>query len=375
MNIAVNTRLLLKGKLEGIGWFTAETLKRITAQHPEHHFDFFFDRPYDHSFIFSSNITPHILPPPARHPLLWYWWFEKSVPRKLKQTKADLFLSPDGYGSLSTEVKQVIVIHDVAFEHFETHNKKAVQLYYKKYTPLYAGKANRIATVSEYTKQNLIDFYKISADKIDVVYNGSHEYFHPLSEEEKKMIKARFAGGCDYFLYAGALQPRKNIVNLLRAFDFFKQHHSTTMKLILAGRNWNYEEAIQVHKKMKFHHDVIFTDHLSREDLSNVMAAAFALVYVSFFEGFGIPVLEAMYCDVPVITSNTSSMPEVAGDAALLVDPHSPNDIAEKMSMLFLKEELRQLLIEKGRHQRQKFSWQTSSERLWSCLMKATGRN
>lgn len=186
MNIAVNTRLLLKGKLEGIGWFTAETLKRITAQHPEHHFDFFFDRPYDPSFIFSSNVTPHILPPPARHPLLWFWWFEKSIPRELNQTKADLFLSPDGYGSLSTEVKQVIVIHDVAFEHFETHNKKAVQRYYKKYTPLYARRANRIATVSEYTKQNLIDFYKIPAGKIDVVYNGSHEYFRSLSEEEKK---------------------------------------------------------------------------------------------------------------------------------------------------------------------------------------------
>ncbi|MBU6205399.1 MAG: glycosyltransferase family 1 protein, partial [Bacteroidetes bacterium] len=101
MNIAVNTRFLLSNKLEGIGWFTYETLKRITRAHPEHQFHFLFDRPYHNEFIFSGNITPHILPPPARHPLLWYWWFEQSVPSVLKKIKADLFLSTDGFLSLS----------------------------------------------------------------------------------------------------------------------------------------------------------------------------------------------------------------------------------------------------------------------------------
>src|SRR5512139_2040469 len=102
MRIAVNTRLLIKDKLEGIGWFTYETLKRITRKHPEHEFIFLFDRPFDKEFIFAQNIIPVIITPEARHPILWYLWFEYSVPRALKKYKADIFLSPDGYLSLST---------------------------------------------------------------------------------------------------------------------------------------------------------------------------------------------------------------------------------------------------------------------------------
>src|SRR5690606_7224010 len=117
MRIAVNTRLLLKGKLEGIGWFTYQTLERIVKQHPEHEFIFFFDRPYDRSFVFASNVTPVVLSPQARHPVLFYLWFELGIPRLLRKYKADLFLSPDGFSSLSTKVPTCLVIHDLAFEH------------------------------------------------------------------------------------------------------------------------------------------------------------------------------------------------------------------------------------------------------------------
>src|SRR6186713_1838153 len=112
MKIAVNTRFLLKDKLEGIGWFTYESMKRITQQHPEHEFIFLFDRPYSPDFIFSSNITPKALFPPARHAFLWYWWFEGSVAAFLKKNPPDLFLSTDGFLSLRAPVKQVAVIHD-----------------------------------------------------------------------------------------------------------------------------------------------------------------------------------------------------------------------------------------------------------------------
>src|ERR1035437_5428435 len=112
MNIAVNTRLLLKDRLEGMGMVMFETLKRITNQHPEHHFFFIFDRDYDEEFLFADNITPIIIGPQARHPVLFYLWFEYSIPRILKDIKADLFLSPDGYLSLSTKIKSLPIIHD-----------------------------------------------------------------------------------------------------------------------------------------------------------------------------------------------------------------------------------------------------------------------
>ena len=117
MRIAINTRFLLKDKLEGIGWFTFEVVKQLVTNHPEHEFIFLFDRPYDKSFVFAKNVTPVVINPPARHPLLWYWWFEWSVPYALKKHKIDLFFSPDGYLSLKTNVPTVIVMHDLAFEH------------------------------------------------------------------------------------------------------------------------------------------------------------------------------------------------------------------------------------------------------------------
>lgn len=118
MKIAVNTRLLLKNRLEGIGWFTYETMKRIAQWHPEHEFFFLFDRPYDPKFIFSNNITPVVLYPQSRHPILWYLWFEVSVKRFLKSNSIDLFISPDGYMSLSSDVPQLGIIHDINFFHY-----------------------------------------------------------------------------------------------------------------------------------------------------------------------------------------------------------------------------------------------------------------
>ncbi len=138
MRIAVNTRLLLKGKLEGIGWFTYQTLERMVRDHPEHEFIFFFDRPYDPQFIFASNVTPVVVHPQARHPILFYIWFEWRIPHLLRKYKADLFLSPDSYMSLSTKVPTCLVIHDLAFEHYPEHFVLSHRLYWRHFSPLFA---------------------------------------------------------------------------------------------------------------------------------------------------------------------------------------------------------------------------------------------
>lgn len=357
--------------MEGIGWFTYESLKRITRQHPEHEFVFLFDRPFAEEFVFSDNVTGKVLFPPARHPLLWYWWFEMAVPSALKQIKPDVFLSTDGYLSLASKVPQVIVMHDLAFEHFPDHVNALTARYYRHFTPKFAKKARRIATVSEYSKQDIVKLYDIAPGKIDVVYNGSNELFVPLWEDEKIKVRQQFTGGHPYFIYAGALQPRKNIINLFLAFDSFKKNNSCNAKLVMAGRNWSYHEAMKVHEAMQYRDEVIFPGHLTRIDLSRLIGAAEALVYISLFEGFGIPIVEAMHCDVPVITSNISSMPEVTGEAGLLVDPYSVTDIAEKMQLLFSNDSLKRSLVEKGRLQRQQFTWQRTADQLWECVLRA----
>ncbi len=375
MRIAVNTRLLLQGKLEGIGWFTHQTLERMVRKHPEHEFIFFFDRPYDPSFIFAPNVTPVVIPPQARHPLLFYMWFEWGVPYMLRKYKADVFLSPDGYMSLSTKVPTCLVIHDLAFEHYPEHFVRSHKMYWRHYSPRFARKAARIATVSTYSKDDIVKHYGINADNIDVVYNGAHAEYRPLSWQEREDAKTKYADGCEYFVFAGALHPRKNIVNLLKAFIAFKKRQRSNMKLVIVGRYaWKYEEVVEMREEMPFKDDVKWVGYMHVDELSKVMGGAYALVYPSLFEGFGIPILEALKCEVPAIVSNTSAMPEVAGDAGLLVDPTDVQDIAAKMEMLHKDETLRKKLIEASKEQVKKFSWDQSADRLWDCLMKCVGK-
>jgi len=371
MRIAVNTRLLLKGKLEGIGWFTYRTVERIVRNHPEHEFIFFFDRPYDPQFVFAPNVTPVVVHPQARHPILFYIWFEWSIPFMLRKYKVDLFLSTDSFMSLSTKVPTCLVIHDLAFEHYPEHYVLAQKIYWRHYSPLFAQKAKRIATVSTYSKEDICKHYNINPNKIDVVYNGAHDEYRVLTPSERDEIKAKYTDGCEYFVFAGALHPRKNIVNLLKAFISFKKRQPTNMKLVIVGRMaWKYEEVEQLKQEMPFKDEVKWVGYMNIDELSMVIGGAYALVYASLFEGFGIPILEALQCDVPAIASNTSSMPEVAGDAALLVDPTDVEDIAQKMHLIYKDEGLRKKLIENARIQRQKFSWDSSAEKLWNCMMK-----
>lgn len=371
MRIGINTRLLLKGKLEGIGWFTYQTLQRMVRNHPEHEFFFFFDRPYDESFVFAHNVTPVVVPPQARHPFLFMLWFEVTLPAALKKHKIDVFLSPDGFCSLRTKVPTCLVIHDLAFEHYPEHLKFSHRHYWQYYQPRFADKAKRIVTVSEYSKQDLHEQYGISTGKIDVACNGVHEAYQPVDWKEKEKIKEEYADGCEYFVFAGALHPRKNILNLLKAFIEFKKMQKSDMKLVLVGRfAWKYEEVLQLKETMPYKEDVKWVGYKNVDELSKIIAGAYALAYPSLFEGFGIPILESLQCNIPAVVSNTSSMPEVAGDAALLCDPESPKDIALKMEMLYKDEALRARLIAAAPAQVKKFTWDKAADILWDSLLK-----
>jgi len=371
LKIAVNTRLLLKGKLQGIGWFEYETLKRMTIQHPEHQFYFIFDRKYNSEFIFSENITPIILAPQARHPLLYYLWFDYSVTWMLKKLQADLFFSPDGYLSLRTPVKSLPVIHDLSFEHYPQNQPVAERIYNRNFFPKFAHKASRIATVSAFSKNDIVEHYAISPDKIDVVYSAAKEVFYPVSESEKQNIRNQFSGGKPYFIFVGALLPRKNLKHLFMAFDSFKKNHSSEVKLVIVGaKKWWSGEIEDSYHQMQYKEDVIFTGHLTNGELNRAIASALAVTFVSNFEGFGVPIQEGFFCEVPVITSNVSSMPEVAGDAALLVNPFSVDSIAQAMIRVNDDEKLCRELIERGKLKRLEFTWQRTADLLWNSIEK-----
>lgn len=371
MKIAVNTRLLLKGKLEGIGWYTYETLKRIVEQHPEHDFYFLFDRAYDESFIFSKNVKPIILYPQARHPFLFWIWFEISVYRFLKNNNIDIFVSPDGYLSLRTKIPSLAVIHDLNFEHYPHDLPWLVRHYYRYFFPRFAKKAKRIVTVSEFSKKDIIEQYGIYAESIDAVYNGRNPNFKPCDEKFLNPKISSLLNGCEYFLFIGSLHPRKNLTNMFLAFDKFKKDHFSDVKLLIVGeKKWWTSSISNVFESMEYKEDVVFAGRLDPEDLCNVLSGALSLVYVSYFEGFGIPIIEAYACGTPVITSNVTSMPEVAGDAAVLVNPFSVEKISDAMFKISSDKQFREDLIEKGFEREKDFSWDITADGLWNSIMK-----
>ena len=373
MKIAVNTRFLLQDHLEGVGYFIYETFKRITANHPEHEFIFIFDRPFDKRFVFRKNVKAVITGPAARHPLLWKLWYDFRVPSLLRKHKADVFVSCDGFCSLTTKVPQCLVLHDLAFLHHPSFIKKSHLLFYKKYTPKFLEKAKSIATVSEFSKTDILEHYKIEPQKIDIVFSAAKNIFHPVSEEDKAATKNKYTDGKEYFVYAGAIHPRKNLMNLLKAFSVFKKRQQTNMKLILTGRlAWKYESFTKSLKTYKYRNDVVMTGYVEEDELVKITGTAYGLIYPSLLEGFGVPVLEAMQCDVPVITSANSSMQEIAKDAALYADATSYADIADKMMMLYKGENLRKQLIEKGREVAKQYNWDKTADLLWKSIVKAS---
>ena len=363
--------MLLHGKLEGIGWFMFENLKRIAISHPEHEFYFIFDRPYHKEFIFSKNVKPVVLFPQARHPFLYFIWFEISIRLAFLKIKPDLFLSPDGYLSLGSKVKSLAVFHDLNFEHYPQDIPWLERLNYRFFFRKYAHKADRIATVSTYSKEDIVKQYGVSPDKIDVVYNGANEAYEPVGDDVKNATREKYTQGRPYFFFVGALHPRKNLVNLFKAFDIFRETDTENSVLLIAGaRKWWTGEIASVFDGMKFKDDVIFAGRIESSEMKNVMGSAIALTYVSYFEGFGIPIVEAFRCGTPVITSNVTSMPEIAGDAALLIDPFKPEEIADAMSRIASDRQLCARLTEAGKSRAALFTWDKSAERLWQSIEK-----
>lgn len=363
MRIGVNTRLFRTGRMEGVGWHAHEVIQRLVRDYPEVDFVFFFDGPAEESFLFGPNVQPVSLIPPARHPLLYLAWFEWSLPPAMRRYGVDLYFSPEPFLSLRSPVPAVTTVHDIAFVHFPEYVRGLTNRYYHHFFPRYFGRAQRMVAVSEYTRQDVVRHYGVPEEKILLGCNGCREVFRPLEEKEKKALRQKWTQGHPYFCYVGSIHPRKNVANLLRAFERFKQRSGLPHRLVLAGRmGWHEGETERAYRGNRFREHILLTGYQEEKELARILASSEGLAYPSRFEGFGVPLLEAMHSEVPILTSRASSLPEVAGEAALLVEPESVEDIAGGLQQLATQPNLREQLVAAGREQRQHYSWERAAQ-------------
>jgi glycosyltransferase involved in cell wall biosynthesis len=370
VRIGINARFLLDGKMEGFGWYSYEITKRLVQNHPEHEFIFFFDRSYSEKFIFGSNVTPVVIQPPARHPILFMLWFDIALPRALKKYKIDVFFSPDGYLSLRTKVPQIATIHDLNFEHFPEDLPFAARKYLRYFFPKFAHKAQHIITVSNYSKDDLVKTYAVKAEKITVAWNAASNIFKPIELEQKQLIRNTYSNGKQYFVFVGSLHPRKNIPRLLKAFEIYCEDQSNDWDMVIVGEAlWNKSDDYTKFTG-SFKNRIHFTGRLALDDLALVVGSASCMTYVPYFEGFGIPLVEAMNCGVPIISGDLTSLPEVAGDSAIYCNPFDVNDIAKKMVEVSTNSLLRDSLSTKSLDRSSLFNWDKSAQIVWDSLIK-----
>lgn len=372
MKIAVNCWLLRNKKIDGIGNFTIQTLRPLIESHPEVHFQILCDKNFTEDYFNFPNVTKYPIFPPYRHPVLYVFYMETVLAAFLRKHKPDFMLGMDGFLCLNTKTPQLPIIYDLNFEHFPHDLPFRNRFYYRTFFPKFAKKATRIATISEYSKQDIVKLYGIDDSKIDNVSCGIKEKFSPLDESQKELVKQRFTNCCDYFFFVGSMHPRKNIIRLIEAFDKFKKTVPSNHKLVLAGYFlWDDKLLSDILSKISCREDIIFPGRVDDDDLALLMGAAQALTYVPIFEGFGLPIVEAFQAGVPVICSNTTSMPEVAGDAALLVNPFDVKSIVDAMIMISQDDSLRKSLVEKGHNQKKIFSWKRTAALLYESINKA----
>lgn len=298
----------------------------------------------------------------------------KYIPIKynnLFDDKSDIYHFFDYIVPPRVKGKVVTTIHDLTYELYPSMVEKKTLNRIKKGIQYSIDRADKIITISESSKRDIINILNVDEHNIDIVPPGvDYNLFNKsYKESEKQGIRLKYKLPEKYILYMGTLEPRKNIESIVKAFDLFKKENdlnSKDIKLVIAGKKgWMFETIFDLVTKLNLGEDIVFTDYVDEIDKPIIYGMAKLFIFPSIYEGFGIPVVEAMAASVPVITSNISSLPEVAGDAAIMVQPRDSVSIAEYMNKILSDEVFSLELIKKGHIQAQKFTWEASALRLY----------
>ncbi len=287
-------------------------------------------------------------------------WEQLLQPGVLRRIEADLVHGPVFIAPVIASCPAVVTIHDLSFIRFPALFRPANRLYLTVMARLSARRARRLIAVSAHTAAETTRLLGVPPERIDVVYHGVDPAFRPLPDDEVAAFRRRLGMPEQFVLFLGTLEPRKNLIRLLEAFA---RICNSKIKLVLAGgKGWLYDELFARVEALGLEDTVIFPGYVKGDDLPLWYNAATMVAYPSLYEGFGLPVLEAQACGTPVLTSNISSLPEAAGDAALMVDPYDVDGLAQGLNRLLTDSLLRRELRERGLAHARQFSWPRTAQ-------------
>lgn len=366
MRIAIDYRSALSQRV-GVGRYTHNLVRGLSRLDKENDYLLFsfLLKGYRKKTLLASppgpNFTLKSAPIPTK--MTRFWANRLSIPVEKLIGQCDVVHFPEPYPFKSRSGRVIVTVHDVSFALMPQFFTKETRDTFTKQMEIVVRRADEIIAVSEQTKIDLMNIYGLDGGKIHVILHGVEESFEPLDEGKKlEEIRARFGLPDRFVLQVGTLEPRKNHRRLLEAYRLMCMRHGEEYGLVVCGkRGWLYDDLIQAAERPELRDRVVFTDYVEDKELPSIYNLSSAVVYPSLYEGFGLPILEAMACGKPLLTSNRGAMAEVAGDAALLVDPENVEEMAEGLHRLLCDEPLRERLARAGRERAQEFTWERAA--------------
>jgi len=375
MKIGVDIRCLQEGRRTGVEEYTLNLLSNVFKLDKKNEYVLFFnswkESRLDLEWIKKyPNIKIKKFNYPNKLLNLCIWYFSWPKMENLIG-KMDAFFMPNiNFCSLSKKTKLILTIHDLSFELFPENFSWKSRIWHFLINPRkLCQKADKIIAVSSSTKSDICTFYKINPEKIEVIHSSVSDEFRIINRNESKMIevKEKYKLPYNFILYLGTMEPRKNIIGIIRAYNHFRSLKNGELdkyKLVIAGaKGWKENGISREIKKSPFKEDILAIGFIEVENKPYLYNLASLFVYPSFFEGFGFPPLEAMKCAVPVIVSGVSSLPEIVGNAGILIDPEKPDEISKAMQEILLNKDFKNKLREKGLKKAKDFDWNISAEK------------
>jgi len=360
--VALNAHLLsLSGNYRsaGISWYIYNVLKNLGQAAPDLQLTAFLHEAQFQDDYISTNISRW----PTQRPAVRIMWEQMAQPYLLSRNQPDLYHAMAFVAPMITPCPFVITVYDLTFLRYPEAFRPFNRWYLRYFTTYSVKRAQAIIAISESTRQDVINLIGKPPDQVHTIYCGADPSFRPLPSNEIETFRQSQQLPQAFVLYLGTLEPRKNVAGLIRAYaTWYQQDPQAPLLVIAGGKGWYYQQIFELVETLGLVDKIYFPGYIPQADLALWYNAASLFVYPSYFEGFGLPVLEAMACGTPVITSNTSSLPEVAGQAAMLVDPKQPIALTVAMQQIMQSSEKRQLMRQAGVKQATQFRWEKTAQ-------------